>query len=155
MKATLVGVSRLEAGAPARLRATLARIGAETAMGHCSLSVMLTDDAGIADYSRRFRGKDEPTDVLSFASEAGDATARGHYLGDLVVSTERAAAQAREHGHGLEQEVEVLILHGVLHLLGHDHETDSGEMARLEQAIAMRLWGSTRGLIDRTEGGGE
>jgi len=91
--------------------------------------------------------------VLSFPSEAGSEQDSGHYLGDLIVSLERAADQASEQGHGLVEEVEVLVLHGVLHLLGHDHESDDGEMRELEAGLARKLFGGTRGLTDRSEDG--
>lgn len=134
-----------------RLKPLLERLGRELDRHWCTLSILLTDDRGIRDYNLRFRGLDEPTDVLSFPTESGDPTAEGHYLGDLVVSLERAAAQAEELGHGVEDEVEVLVLHGVLHLLGHDHETDQGEMRALEARLARSLFGEARGLIERGE----
>jgi probable rRNA maturation factor len=136
------------------LRSFIGRLGHELARPWCTFSVMLTDDEGIRAYNRRFRGVDEPTDVLSFPAEAGDPSSSGHYLGDLVVSAERAAAQAAELGHDLAAEVEVLVLHGILHLLGHDHETDSGDMRALEARLARALFGDTRGLIERVEGAG-
>jgi probable rRNA maturation factor len=151
VKPSFVG-ARGQASLQARLRPVLDRIGDELGIGNCALSVMLTDDAGIREYNRKFRSIDEPTDVLSFPSATGDDTASGHYLGDLVISLDRARVQAAEHGHGLEEEVEVLLLHGVLHLLGHDHEVDDGEMRALEQELAMKLFGSARGLIARAEG---
>ena len=149
MKATFLvrvaGADRLAR----RLRPLLTRLGEELAASHCTLSVLFTDDAGIRDYNKRFLGKDEPTDVLSFPAGAGVPGERGHYLGDLVVSVETAAAQGEEHGHGLEEEVELLLLHGVLHLLGHDHESDDGLMREMEARLARRLLGQARGLIAR------
>jgi probable rRNA maturation factor len=134
------------------VRALATRLGEALKLESAKLSVLLTDDAGIRGYNERFRGKAEPTDVLSFPATAGMPGESGHYLGDLVVSVERAAAQAADYGHGLADEVEVLVLHGVLHLLGHDHETDAGEMRRLEQKLAREIFGSPRGLIARAEG---
>jgi probable rRNA maturation factor len=133
----------------------LERLGMLLDQEHCSLGVMLTDDEGIKEYNERFRGKREPTDVISFPAEAGHVDESGHYLGDLVVSLERASAQAKEWGHSLLEEMEVLLLHGVLHLLGHDHETDQGEMRGLESDLAKRLFGTLRGLTAREDGGGQ
>ena len=151
MKAMVVGSPAGAEGHAERLTVFLLRLGDALGRSSCSLSVMLTDDAGIADYNERFRGKAEPTDVLSFPSEAGSESDSGHYLGDLVVSVERAAAQAAEHGHEPVEEAEVLVLHGVLHLLGHDHETDEGQMRELEARLATELFGSLRGLTERSE----
>ncbi len=136
-----------------RLAPLFEKLGRSLGKSGCTLSVMFTDDAGIARYNEQFAGKASPTDVLSFPSEAGSEKDSGHYLGDLIVSLERAAEQASEQGHGLVEEVEVLVLHGVLHLLGHDHESDDGEMRRLEARLARELFGGTRGLTDRSEDG--
>ncbi len=83
----------------------------------------------------RFRGKDYPTDVLSFPGRRSPAA----ILGDIAISFQRARAQARQFGHSTENEVRILMLHGLLHLLGMDHETDGGRMARAESAGA-RAW---------------
>jgi probable rRNA maturation factor len=98
--------------------------------------------------NRRFRGKDRTTDVLSFpaADPAGNEAA-----GDLAISAEIAADQAVERGHSLTEELKILILHGLLHLSGYDHETDSGEMAERELKLRNRLKLPT-GLIERTAG---
>ena len=105
---------------------------------------LVTSDAELRRLNRVFRGKDAATDVLSFP--AGPAGI-GH-LGDVAVSVGRARAQAREFGHSLEQEIQILMLHGVLHLLGMDHETDEGKMARAEKRWRARL-GLPNGLIER------
>lgn len=151
MKLTVVGATRRVPGLVPRLTALAARIGRVLGMEHCAASLMLTDDPGIRELNARFREKDEPTDVLSFPSGIEDAGEAGHYLGDLAVSLQRAAAQAEEHGHGVAEETEVLLLHGILHLLGHDHETDAGEMRELEARLALELFGEPRGLIARSE----
>ena len=151
MKATVIGNPPGSEGLADRLRDLLERLGVALSVEHCTVGVMLTDDDGIRGYNVQFRGLDEPTDVLSFPSGAGDPSESGHYLGDLVISVERAEEQAREQGHGLGEEVEVLLLHGVLHLQGHDHETDSGEMRELEARLARELFGGTRGLVERSE----
>lgn len=150
MKATVLGDVPGAAGLRRSLEDLLPRLGRAVGRDASALSILLTDDESMRDFNRRFRRVDATTDVLAFPAEAGDDEESGHYLGDLVISVERAAEQARELGHALEAEVEVLALHGVLHLLGHDHETDDGEMRRLEAELARQLFGSTRGLIERS-----
>jgi probable rRNA maturation factor len=108
--------------------------------------VLITGDAELRRLNREFRGKDEATDVLSFPA-GPDAAAT---LGDIAISLGRARAQAREYDHTLEAEVRILLLHGVLHLLGHDHETDTGQMARAEKRWRAKL-GLPDGLIERVE----
>lgn len=111
-----------------------------------AVSVLLTGDAEIRRLNREFRGKDKATDVLSFP--AGDGAGRSRTAGDLAVSVETAAREAEQRGHSLETELRVLLLHGVLHLAGFDHEVDSGEMARKEDALRKKL-GLEKGLIAR------
>jgi probable rRNA maturation factor len=130
-------------------RATLARYlrEAQLAVGlHGEVTVLLTTDDGIRSLNRRFRKKNKSTDVLSFPV---DDPSYGQ-AGDLAISVETAARQAAEHGHKLNVELRVLMLHGLLHLSGHDHEADRGEMAVLEQKLRtdLRL---PLGLIERTE----
>jgi probable rRNA maturation factor len=98
--------------------------------------VRFVGDQEMRGIHRRYRGRDHSTDVLSFP---GDDTPEGRHLGDLVVSLDRASSQAAESGLTLDQEVRELLLHGVLHCLGHDHETDQGEMDRLELELRRRL----------------
>ena len=109
------------------------------------VSVLLTTDDGIRGLNRRFRGKNRATDVLSFPVEAGFGLA-----GDLAISVETAARQAAEQGHRLSVELRVLMLHGLLHLAGLDHETDDGAMARRERRLRAKL-GLPLGLIERVE----
>ena len=106
------------------------------------VTVAIVPDARVQALNRRFRKKDTPTDVLSFpAAERG-------YLGDVVIAAGVARRQARDAGHALQTELRVLALHGLLHLLGYDHETDDGRMARVERRL--RLKGGLReGLIER------
>jgi probable rRNA maturation factor len=101
--------------------------------------------------NRDFRHKDKATDVLSFP--AADAGGRARLIGDLAVSVETAAREAEARGHSLTLELETLLLHGVLHLAGYDHEVDSGEMARKEEALRRKL-GLSQGLIARATGSG-
>lgn len=107
---------------------------------------LITTDAELRRLNREFRGKDEVTDVLSFPGSR--LPAAGSRLGDLAISLPRARVQAREFGHQLEHEVQILMLHGVLHLLGMDHETDRGRMARAERHWRTRLR-LPNGLIER------
>jgi probable rRNA maturation factor len=118
------------------------RLQKEVAKGQ-PFDCLITGDADLRRMNRQFRGLDYATDVLSFP--AGPPTPR---LGDLAISLGRARAQAREFGHDIEHEVEILMLHGVLHLLGLDHETDTGQMARAEKRWRTRL-GLATGLIER------
>jgi probable rRNA maturation factor len=104
---------------------------------------LLTGDAELRRLNRQFRGLDYATDVLSFPS----AIPSGR-LGDLAISVARARAQARRFGHTVEREIHILMLHGLLHLLGMDHETDGGRMARAEKRWRARL-GLPGGLIER------
>ena len=110
--------------------------------------VLLADDKTLRRLNRQFRGKDRATDVLSFpAVESGAGVA-----GDLAISLETAARQAKQYGHSLRDEVRVLLLHGVLHLAGFDHERDRGEMAAREAALRREL-GLAVGLIGRVSDG--
>jgi probable rRNA maturation factor len=109
------------------------------------VTVLLTTDASIRGLNRRFRGKNQATDVLSFPAEGLGAR---ETAGDLAISVTTAMRQAREHGHGLWTEIKVLILHGLLHLAGYDHETDGGRMARRESVLRAELR-LPQGLIER------
>ncbi len=113
---------------------------------HCRI----TNDAELQSLNARFLGRDYATDVLSFPNQtAGGKIARGtNSLGDIVISLQRARAQAREWRHAAEDEIRILMLHGVLHLLGMDHESDSGGMKRAE-ARWRRTFGLPAGLIER------
>jgi probable rRNA maturation factor len=104
------------------------------------VDVLLARDSTLRRLNREFRGKDMATDVLSFpaAEEFGGEDAGG-FGGHVAISLETAARQAREHGHGLREEVRVLLLHGLLHLSGMDHEADRGEMAAREAELRERL----------------
>ena len=108
-----------------------------------SIACLITDDAEVRRLNKRFRGKNAATDVLSFPSGGGNG-----FAGDLAISADRAKAQADEHGHAIDDELRILMLHGALHLAGMDHETDSGEMALAEARWRKRL-GLPSGLIER------
>ena len=111
------------------------------------VEVLLADDRRLRQLNRDFRGKNKATDVLSFPAAE---ELRGSHAGDLAISLETAAQQAAEHGHNLRDEVRILLLHGVLHLLGMDHEADAGEMAEREAELRRKLRLPV-GLIARVE----
>ena len=118
----------IELAAPARARGVVA--------------VAVVPDRRIRELNHRYRGKNVPTDVLSFPADEPDQ------LGDIVIALDVARRQARSAGHSLATEFRVLALHGLLHLLGYDHERDNGEMRRLEQRLR-RAGGLREGLIER------
>jgi probable rRNA maturation factor len=111
------------------------------------VNVVLTSSRDIRALNRRFRGHDQPTDVLSFPPIS--VVAR-EFAGDIVISAEIAARNARLYQHPAAQELKILILHGMLHLAGFDHEQDGGRMARQEERLRRELR-LTNGLIRRTE----
>lgn len=121
----------------------------ETAIGRGRpFDCLITTDAELRRLNRDFRGKDEITDVLSFPVFGSWPPVPSPRLGDLAISLPRARAQAGRFGHELEQEIRILMLHGVLHLLGMDHETDGGRMERAEKRWRAQL-GLPAGLIER------
>ena len=111
--------------------------------GDRTFCCLITGDDELRQLNRRFRGKDYATDVLSFPS-----TADAGNLGELAISFDRARAQASDLGHTIDEELRILMLHGVLHLTGLDHERDNGRMARAESRWRRRL-GLPAGLIER------
>ena len=113
----------------------------EVARGR-AFDCLITGDAELRRLNRAFLGHDYATDVLSFPA------AEGPRLGDLAISLARARAQARQRGHSAAEEIRILMLHGVLHLLGMDHENDGGRMARAERRWQARLR-LPGGLIER------
>jgi probable rRNA maturation factor len=116
------------------------------APGH-EFACLVTTDAQLRLLNRQFRRKDYSTDVLSFPAGRGFRKLP-RYLGDLAISWQRAREQARDLGHPLETEIKVLMLHGVLHLLGLDHEKDNGRMRRTETRWR-RVFDLPAGLIER------
>jgi len=98
------------------------------------VAVLVTGDAAVRRLNAQYRGKDKPTDVLSFPGPGGEAG-----LGDIVISVDTAARNAPAVGRSLAQELDILALHGFLHVLGYDHETDRGTMERLEGRLRRRL----------------
>ena len=120
---------------PSRLRRVLEAAGRSLGVAG-ELALVLTGDRRVRALNARYRARDEPTDVLSFPGEGG-----GKGLGDVVISVETAARNARAYGRSLGQELDRLVLHGFLHLLGYDHEADDGAMERLERRLRRRLLG--------------
>jgi probable rRNA maturation factor len=124
-------------------------LAGEEVAGPVEVSVLVTDDAALHALNRDYRGVDAPTDVLSFAAEddtSGPAfvlpPGTPRYLGDIAISYERVVAQAAEYGHSRERELAYLTAHGVLHLLGYDHERgaeDAAAMRAREEATMERL----------------
>jgi probable rRNA maturation factor len=108
-----------------------------------SATVAIVSDFRVRALNRQYRKKDEPTDVLSFPAGGGP------YLGDVVIAAGVARRQARQAGHSLRTELRILALHGLLHLLGYDHERDDGQMARLERRLRAK-GGLREGLIERS-----
>lgn len=104
-----------------------------------SVTIAFVSDRAMSELNRRWRGKRGPTDVLSFPAGVDAFAEPPESLGDIVISVERAAAQARENGLRFENEIAQLILHGLLHLCGYDHATDKGEMNRVELRLRRRL----------------
>jgi probable rRNA maturation factor len=131
-------------GVPAGGRALAAWLtGVAPGRARGGVTVAVTTDARVRALNRRFRGVDQATDVLSFpAGEPGE-------LGDIVIARGVASRQARDLGHPLSTELKVLALHGLLHLLGYDHEADDGRMARTEARLRRR-GGLAAGLIERS-----
>ena len=133
---------------PSRMRKTeLRRFLAELmsrVLGGRTISCLVTNDAEVRRLNRQYRRRDRATDVLSFPASGNNG-----FAGDLAISLDHARAQAAEHGHSLENELRILMLHGALHLAGLDHEKDSGEMAKAETRWRKKL-GLPVGLIERT-----
>lgn len=105
-----------------------------------SVSLVFVSDGAIRRLNQRFRGQNRVTDVLAFPARAEAFETRDRAtLGEIVISIDRAATQAKTNGLTMKNEIEQLILHGLLHLCGYDHETDDGEMNRLELRLRKRL----------------
>lgn len=128
-------------GATPDVSAALLEKAAQQAMAHQSapadadLTIVLTDDAQLHQLNQDYLGVNAPTDVLSFPSEQIDPETGSRYLGDILVSVPRAGLQAAAAGHPIEAEMQLLVVHGVLHLLGYDHG-EADEKARMWQAQA-------------------
>jgi probable rRNA maturation factor len=112
------------------------KLQTEIAKGR-AFDCLITGDAELRRLNLQYRAKDQATDVLSFPTVTGIESSQS--LGSLAISLQRARAQARAFGHSTEEEIRILMLHGVLHLTGLDHETDAGRMARAEKRWRARL----------------
>ena len=128
----LLNPNHYSESATRRLRPWLAALVAALAPEAESFGVRFVSDREMRQVNRRFRAKDATTDVLSFPGEDG-------HLGDVLISVPAARRQAAAAEHAVERELQTLLLHGVLHCLGYDHETDQGEMERLERRLR-RTW---------------
>ena len=136
LKKKLAGVNEQKLGAFANRARTAAKVKGQ-------IQVLITSSDELRELNRRFRRKDKPTDVLSFpAIVDGEA-------GDIAISADIASENAYLLGHSLDEELRILILHGILHLGGHDHEEDNGEMEALESELRDRLK-LPSSLIERT-----
>jgi len=131
--------AEVDEGSLRRLAAEV--LSQEEAKGETELSLIITDDEAIRELNRRFRGVDAPTDVLAFGTGTEEhfvsAPERPPYLGDVVISYQRALAQAEELGHAVAEELKLLVIHGILHLLGYDHQEEDAarKMREREERI--------------------
>ena len=150
----VVGDARGRAASAPGLARWLARVAPRRARGAVSLA--LVSDNQVRALNRRYRGLDYATDVLSFggdpihstSSSASSTSSASSFLGEIVIARGVARRQARDAGHSERAELRVLALHGLLHLLGYDHERDQGQMDRVEQRLR-RKGGLREGLIER------
>ena len=136
-----------------QLRPWLVALLSELAPEAGSFAVRFTSDREMRRLNRDFRGKDKATDVLSFPGESAAVVLsddEGLHLGDVVIAVPTARRQAAERGEEVERELRTLLLHGVLHCLGYDHETDDGAMERLERKLRRRwITNPARGEVGR------
>jgi probable rRNA maturation factor len=134
------GVERLESLLNTAVSTTLTH---EKMPAPATLSLVLTDDAQLQQLNHDYRGIDAPTDVLSFAVDPDMPTIPGAspYLGDIIISVPYAARQADQEGHSIADELQLLVVHGVLHLLGYDHMTpdEKAEMWEVQTAVLHQL----------------
>ena len=111
----------------------------QAAQENVDVTIVLTDDDQLHELNHQWMDVDAPTDVLSFPSEEIDPESGNRYLGDILISVERAAEQAKASGHSVEAEAQLLVVHGVLHLMGHDHaQPDEKE----------RMWKAQAEILD-------
>jgi probable rRNA maturation factor len=149
MKTALARMVILQKRVPGTSEASLDRFvtRAKRALGlRGAVTVLVTTSRELQTLNGRFRGKHKPTDVLSFPAEVVGAR---RFAGDVAISAELAARNARQLGHSTAEEVKILVLHGLLHLAGYDHESDEGEMGRREERLRKKL-GLPVALIERS-----
>ena len=130
--------------------AALAALQHQNQSSDSELSIILTNDAKLHELNLNYLGVDAPTDVLSFPASETDPETGVSYIGDILISVPRAQSQAEAAGHPLESEVQLLVVHGVLHLLGHDH-AEPEEKARMWKAQAEILESLGLGAIQIRE----
>jgi probable rRNA maturation factor len=137
---------------------SLRRVAAEVlaqegVTGETELSLIITDDEAVRELNRRFRGVDAHTDVLAFGTGAEEhfvtAPESPPYLGDVVISYQRALAQAEELGHSAAEELKLLVIHGILHLLGYDHQEETAAQKMREREE--RIWSGGR-IVEWSDG---
>jgi probable rRNA maturation factor len=129
----IVNKQRKHAIGRAELRGFLSRLARELEMEGRPFAIVFITDAAMRQYNRTYRGYDKSTDVLSFQGD-------GSYLGDILISSETAYNQARKSSTlSFQTNIHRLVVHGLLHLMGYDHETDSGEMRTIERRLRRRL----------------
>ena len=133
-------------------RAARLTLDLESAPVDADITIVLTDDAQLHELNKEFLGVDAPTDVLSFPASESDPETGTPYLGDILISIPRAAQQAQAAGHSVEAEVQLLVVHGTLHLMGHDH-AEAEEKTRMwnAQAEVMSRLGLSYVKIQDTE----
>jgi len=139
MKVDVIDRQRRRRVGRAALAAFVRRLARAMPAEADEVAVVLVGDAAMRRLNRRFRGIDRTTDVLAFPVGADPAPTGTRPLGDIVVSVPRAVDQARAAGHSSAREIRVLALHGYLHLLGYDHESDDGTMMRTQRRLERRL----------------
>lgn len=138
-------LKRKRQGTPriADIRNKAAIMLAELGLDDAELSILLTGDSEMRNLNRDYRGKDRPTDVLSFSQMEGELADVGNLmLGDVVISLDTACRQAIEKGHSKEREIEILLIHGLLHLVGYDHERGekpARAMQKKERALLAKM----------------
>jgi probable rRNA maturation factor len=115
------------------------RVRRELGFAPESVTIQLISDETMAQFNETYRKKAGPTDVLSFPANGSHKARSGDYIGDIAISPETARRNARRYSRSLPAEMRILILHGMIHLAGFDHETDRGEMNRLERRLRKRL----------------
>src|SRR3984885_12991454 len=121
------------------LRLFYERVRRELGFSPESVTIQLISDDSMARLNEKYRNKPGPTDVLSFPANGARPSRSGEYIGDIAISPETARRNARRFSRSLPEEMRILILHGMIHLAGYDHESDQGEMDRLERRLRKRL----------------
>ena len=112
-------------------------VGGRSSVVPCELTLVFLNDRQMHRYNKKYRKRDSSTDVLSFP--VNEMVEDHYYIGDILISMQMTAKQAKEKGHSMYRELQILLLHGMLHLLGYDHESDSGQMERLENRLRRAL----------------